>query len=147
MKNFAKLIKDEWNAPVREAQLKINEHAPVESHSKPTVMHRDASMRMFHLINEELNELRTAVQDYDVTDEQRLIDVADALGDILYLTFGTVAQFGMQNVIESVVDEIHKSNLTKLQGDKIILRSDGKVMKPSTYLPPKLKPIIFDYKE
>lgn len=147
MKNFAKLIKDEWNAPVREAQLKINEHAPVESHSRPALIHRDAGMRMFHLIIEEVNELRQAIQDSDKPDDEKKVLVADALGDILYLTFGTVAQFGMHNIIESVLDEIHRSNLTKLQGDKIILRSDGKVLKPSSYLPPKLKPIIFDYKE
>ena len=147
MKNFAKLIKDEWNAPVREAQLLNDEHAPVESHSSPTVIHRDAGMRMSHLLNEESNEFRHAVQDYDIPDKQKLIDVSDALGDQLYILFGTVAQYGLQDKIEAILDEIHKSNLTKLTNGTIKLREDGKVLKPKGYIPPKLIPILFENKE
>jgi len=136
MKNYAKIIAEKWNPIVRAAQIKNGHNAPVEVNDKPTLIHQDASMLMARLIYEENLELMDAIREKD------LIEVADALGDILFLAFGLTAQFGLQNHIERVLDEISRSNDTKTVGGKIDMRDDGKVLKPDTYEPPNLKDIL-----
>ena len=66
-----------------------------------------------------------------------LIEVADALGDMLYILCGTIIEHGMQDLIEDVFDEIQKSNMSKLGLDgNPIYREDGKVMKGPNYFKP-----------
>jgi predicted HAD superfamily Cof-like phosphohydrolase len=66
-----------------------------------------------------------------------LIEVADALGDMLYILCGTIIEHGMQNLIEDVFDEIQKSNMSKLGSDgNPIYREDGKVLKGPNYFKP-----------
>ncbi len=68
-----------------------------------------------------------------------LVEVADALGDMLYILCGTILQHGMQDVIEEVFLEIQRSNMSKLGADgQPIHRADGKVMKGPNYTPPDL---------
>ena len=72
-----------------------------------------------------------------------LVEVADALGDMLYILCGTILQHGMQDVIEDVFREIQRSNMSKLGADgRPIHREDGKVMKGPNYTPPALAPIV-----
>ena len=72
-----------------------------------------------------------------------LVEVADALGDMLYILCGTILQHGMQGVIEEVFREIQRSNMSKLGADgRPIHREDGKVMKGPNYTPPALAPIV-----
>ena len=72
-----------------------------------------------------------------------LVEVADALGDMLYILCGTILQHGMQDVIEEVFREIQRSNMSKLGADgRPIHREDGKVMKGPNYTPPALAPIV-----
>ena len=88
----------------------------------------------FDLMAEENGEYLEAAQKGDV------VEVADALGDMLYILCGTIIEHGMQNVIDDVFEEIHRSNLSKLDenGDPIY-REDGKVIKGPNYVPPNLK--------
>ena len=88
----------------------------------------------FDLMAEENGEYLEAAQNGDV------VEVADALGDMLYILCGTIIEHGMQNVIDDVFEEIHRSNLSKLDenGDPIY-REDGKVIKGPNYFPPNLK--------
>ena len=66
-----------------------------------------------------------------------IIEVADALGDMLYILCGTIIEHGMSDIIEGVFDEIQKSNMSKLGSDgKPIYRKDGKVMKGPNYFKP-----------
>ena len=66
-----------------------------------------------------------------------IIEVADALGDMLYILCGTILEHGMQDLIEDVFDEIQKSNMSKLGMDgNPIFRDDGKVMKGPNYFKP-----------
>lgn len=68
-----------------------------------------------------------------------LVEVADALGDMLYILCGTILQHGMHNIIEEVFLEIQRSNLSKLgDGGRPIHREDGKVMKGPNYRAPDL---------
>lgn len=78
------------------------------------------------LMQEENNEY------LDACDENSLVEIADALGDQLYILCGTILRHGMQHIIEDVFDEIQASNMSKLGADgKPVLRDDGKILKRS----------------
>ena len=69
------------------------------------------------------------------------VDIADALGDMLVVIYGTAAAYGID--LDAVVREIHASNMTKVQPDGTVLRDEfGKVCKPDGYMPPRLAEII-----
>ena len=85
----------------------------------------------FNLMKEENEEYLEAVQNNDI------VEIADALGDMLYILCGTILEHGLQHKIEAVFDEIQRSNMSKLGEDgKPIYREDGKVMKGPNYFKP-----------
>ncbi|ADF53448.1 MAG: hypothetical protein CMP12_21760 [Zunongwangia sp.] len=91
----------------------------------------------FELMKEENEEYLEAAQNGD------LVEVADALGDMLYILCGTIIEHGMQHKIEEVFDEIQRSNMSKLGADgKPIYREDGKVLKGPNYFKPNIKEIL-----
>ncbi|MBC7863434.1 MAG: nucleoside triphosphate pyrophosphohydrolase family protein [Bacteroidia bacterium] len=97
---------------------------------------RDYTLR-FNLIKEENEEYLEACKKGD------LVEIADALGDQLYILFGTILKHGLQHKIEEVYDEIHRSNMSKLdEQGKPIFREDGKILKSNLYFRPSLKQII-----
>ena len=72
-----------------------------------------------------------------------LVEIADALGDQLYILCGTILKHGMQHVIEDVFNEIQASNMSKLGDDgKPVLREDGKILKGPGYFRPNLSKFI-----
>lgn len=91
----------------------------------------------FDLMKEENLEYFEAAQSND------LVEVADALGDMLYILCGTIIEHGMQDKIEAVFDEIQRSNMSKLGADgQPIYREDGKVLKGPHYFKPNIKSIL-----
>ena len=87
------------------------------------------------LINEELEELKQAIS------EKNLIEVADALTDILYVTYGAGHAFGLN--LDACFNEVQKSNMSKLGKDgKPIFNDSGKVMKGPDYFKPDLSKFI-----
>ena len=73
-----------------------------------------------------------------------LVEVADALGDMLYILCGTILTHGMQDKIEEVYREIQRSNMSKLdENGNPIYREDGKVLKSDLYFKPDIKSILF----
>ena len=87
------------------------------------------------LIEEELDELHYAMDNKD------MVEIADALGDLLYVVYGAGHAFGID--LDECFKEIHASNMSKLGPDgKPIKREDGKVLKPDTFFPPDLKTIL-----
>ena len=87
------------------------------------------------LIQEELNELKDAINNNDI------IEVADALTDILYVTYGAGHSFGIN--LDKCFNEVQDSNMSKLDENKQPIYNDsGKVMKGPNYFPPNLKKII-----
>ncbi len=87
----------------------------------------------YELMREENEEYLEAAQNDD------LVEVADALGDMLYILCGTIIEHGMQEVIENVFDEIQSSNMSKLDTNgKPIYREDGKVLKGPNYFNPDI---------
>ena len=91
----------------------------------------------FNLMDEENKEYLEAANDGD------LIEVADALGDMLYILCGTILEHGMQYKIEEVFEEIQRSNMSKLGADgQPIYREDGKVLKGPNYFKPDIQGIM-----
>ncbi|PTX44138.1 phosphoribosyl-ATP pyrophosphohydrolase [Christiangramia gaetbulicola] len=91
----------------------------------------------FNLMKEENEEYLEAANNNDLT------EVADALGDMLYILCGTIIEHGMQHKIEEVFDEIQSSNMSKLGADgKPIYREDGKVLKGPNYFKPDIESIL-----
>lgn len=91
----------------------------------------------FDLMKEENEEYMEAAQNND------LVEVADALGDMLYILCGTIIEHGMQNKIEEVFNEIQQSNMSKLGEDgEPIYREDGKVLKGPNYFKPNIAKIL-----
>jgi len=89
----------------------------------------------FNLIKEELEELRIAM------DTKNLVEVADALTDILYVTYGAGHAFGID--LDKCFDEVQQSNMSKLDDhDNPIYNDSGKVMKGSKYFKPDLSKFI-----
>lgn len=91
----------------------------------------------FNLMKEENEEYLEAVQNDDI------VEIADALGDMLYILCGTIIEHGLQHKIEEVFAEIQRSNMSKLDADgKPIYREDGKVMKGPNYFKPDFSRIL-----
>ena len=87
------------------------------------------------LIKEELEELNEAMKNKD------LLEVADALTDILYVTYGAGHAFGID--LDKCFNEVQNSNMSKLDSNgKPIYNSDGKVMKGPNYFKPDLKKFV-----
>ena len=91
----------------------------------------------YKLMREENEEYLEAANDND------LVEVADALGDMLYILCGTIIEHGLQHKIEEVFEEIQRSNMSKLGADgKPIYREDGKVLKGPNYFKPDIESIL-----
>ena len=99
---------------------------------------QEKNMLRYKLMREENEEYLDAANDND------LVEVADALGDMLYILCGTIIEHGMQHKIEEVFNEIQRSNMSKLGEDgRPIYREDGKVLKGPDYWPPDLESVLF----
>jgi predicted HAD superfamily Cof-like phosphohydrolase len=89
----------------------------------------------YDLIEEELSELKEAIQ------QKNLTEVADALTDILYVTYGAGHAFGID--LDKCFEEVQNSNMSKLDNDgKPIYNENGKVMKGPNYFKPNLNKFI-----
>jgi len=100
------------------------------------ISEKDYTLR-YNLIKEENEEYLDACKEGDI------VEIADALGDQLYILFGTILKHGLQHKIEEVYDEIHRSNMSKLdENGKPIFREDGKILKSNLYFKPEIKRIL-----
>ena len=102
---------------------------------KPALLDHERFRLRLDLIEEELDEFVQAFVDKDI------VAVADSLGDLLYVVIGAALEYGIP--IDRVVEEIHRSNMTKLdENGKVIYREDGKVLKGPNYEPPNIGAIL-----
>ena len=91
----------------------------------------------FRLMQEENQEYLEAAKNKDI------VEVADALGDILYILCGTILTHGLQHKIVEVFNEIQRSNMSKLDiNGKPVFREDGKILKGPNYFKPNIKEIL-----
>jgi predicted HAD superfamily Cof-like phosphohydrolase len=108
-----------------------------EVKKKPSFSNDKINKLRYALIEEELNELKEAMQNKD------LLEVADALTDILYVTYGAGHAFGID--LDKCFNEVQKSNMSKLGSDnKPIYNDEGKVMKGPKYFKPNLSKFLID---
>jgi predicted HAD superfamily Cof-like phosphohydrolase len=91
----------------------------------------------YKLMQEENDEYLEACKRGDI------VEIADALGDKLYILFGTILKHGLQHKIEDIFDEIQRSNMSKLDDNgQPIFREDGKILKSNNYFKPDIKKIL-----
>ena len=104
-----------------------NNDKPEHNLSEPDYLLR------FKLMAEENEEYLQACKEGD------LVEIADALGDMMYILYGSICKHGLQDRIADIFDEIHRSNMSKLGADgKPIYREDGKVLKGDNYFKPNI---------
>lgn len=99
--------------------------------SLPDQNERDLRIK---LLKEEYEEYLEAEKDND------LVEIADALADIIYIVCGTAVSYGIP--LNEVFDEVQRSNMAKLVDGKPIRREDGKILKPEGWTPPDIAGII-----
>ena len=106
-----------------------------EVKNKSSLSSKKINTLRLSLIQEELDELKKAIQDKDI------VEVADALTDILYVTYGAGHAFGID--LDQCFNEVQNSNMSKLGDDgKPIYNENGKVMKGPNYFKPDLSKYI-----
>jgi len=94
------------------------------------------------LMHEENEEYLEACKNGD------MVEIADALGDMMYILYGTINKHGLQHRIAEIFDEIHRSNMSKLDANgKPIYREDGKVLKSDQYFRPNIAKYLADQTE
>lgn len=106
---------------------------------EPSKLTDEQLMLRCELVQEELYEL------YEAGSNDDLVEVADALTDLLYVIYGGVLEFGLQNHIKDCFDEVHRSNMTKTDvNGEAIFREDGKILKSDQYEAPDLESIVLE---
>lgn len=109
----------------------------IGNHQSPTLLSENETNLRFNLMKEENEEYLEAALRGD------MVEIADALGDQLYILLGTLLRHGLHDKIADVFDEIHRSNMSKLdENGNPIYREDGKVMKSERYFKPNIKQFI-----
>jgi len=114
----------------------FHESFGIENKESPTLNTKSFMLR-FNLMKEENEEYLNACKEGDI------LEIADALGDMMYILCGTILSHGLQDKIEQVFEAIQSSNMSKLGVDgKPIYREDGKVLKGPNYFKPNIKKIL-----
>ena len=110
----------------------------LDYHESPRANIGNRTIELRHrLMAEENDEYLEAAKNNDLT------QVADALGDKLYILCGTILAHGLQHKIVEVFEEIHRSNMSKLDAEgKPIYREDGKIMKSELYFVPDIDAVL-----
>lgn len=109
----------------------------IQNNDVPQLLSKEEYVLRYNLIKEENEEYLAACEKGDI------VEIADALGDILYIALGTLLRHGLQHKIDAIFEEIHRSNMSKLGEDgKPIYREDGKVLKGANYFKPDIKRIL-----
>ena len=109
----------------------------IENNQVPVVLDEPSAQLRFRLMQEENEEYLEATKNGDI------VEIADALGDQLYILCGTLLRHGLQHKIEEVFLEIQRSNMSKLDANGMpIYREYGKVLKSDRYFKPNIKAIL-----
>jgi predicted HAD superfamily Cof-like phosphohydrolase len=110
----------------------------ISNNYSPTADLSENDIRLRHRLMAEENEeyLEAALAG-------NLVEIADALGDQLYILAGTILKHGLQHKIVEVFEEIQRSNMSKLdENGKAIYREDGKILKSDLYFKPNISEVL-----
>lgn len=113
--------------------VKFQEAFGIKTPTQPKMLSKKRTLLRQRLLEEEVKELR---------DAKNILEVADALCDIMYITLGSAHEYGLSDRFVMLFDEVHSSNMSKFQDGKAVFREDGKILKPEGYRQPNLQPII-----
>lgn len=102
----------------------------------PKVLSESESELKFTLMQEELFEYKDACKN------NNLIEIVDAIVDMQYILDGIKLAHGIQDSFDVLFDEVHQSNMSKLENGKVLKRNDGKILKGKNYFEPDLKKIL-----
>jgi predicted HAD superfamily Cof-like phosphohydrolase len=135
------LVTEQEDPTMREQLAQVLEfHRTFACHisARPTaVIPKEIAEVRARLLREELEEYCQAAAAGDI------VEIADALSDMLYVLLGTYISHGLDGVAEGLFNEVHRSNMSKLGPDgQPVLRADGKILKPDQFRAPQLAPII-----
>ncbi|NBU92890.1 MAG: hypothetical protein EBS17_08650 [Flavobacteriia bacterium] len=116
-------------------QVKVfHEAFGIENNTQPSLLDESGAVLRYNLMKEENEEYLEAAKKGDI------VEIADALGDQLYILCGTLLRHGLQDKIEAVFLEIQRSNMSKLDANgNPIFREDGKVLKSDQYFRPNIQ--------
>lgn len=110
----------------------------IQNNYEPTIALSEQEIELRHRLMQEEND-----EYLEAAKAGNLVEVADALGDQLYILCGTILKHGLQDKIVEVFEEIQRSNMSKLDADgKPIYREDGKILKSELYFKPDIKSIL-----
>jgi predicted HAD superfamily Cof-like phosphohydrolase len=131
-------LPQEWNKPLDTASAVAEFHRafdlPMRELPSTEIEDSLAKLRVA-LLEEEVGEFVTASEKGDI------VGIADALADIVYVIYGTALTYGID--LDSVLQEVHRSNMSKLSSDgKPLIRDDGKVLKSEQYFPPDIPAVL-----
>lgn len=120
-----------------EAVEQFHDSFGIENNFSPTIISENDYKLRYHLMKEENEEYLAAAE------TNNLVEIADALGDQLYILCGTLLKHGLQHKIEEIFFEIQRSNMSKLdENGKPIYREDGKILKSELYFKPNIEKIL-----
>jgi predicted HAD superfamily Cof-like phosphohydrolase len=118
--------------PEQEMAKEFHKMFGVQFRSSPGLVDEATKELRIRLIREELGEFEKAAND------KNLVKIADALADLLYVTYGTGVSYGID--LAPIFREVHESNMSK--GDPDVRVVNGKILKAKNYRPPDLQPIL-----
>ena len=133
------IVNNEWKMKDKIDKVKeFHEVFLIGNETQPIAEVGEDTYSLRHRLMQEENE-----EYLDACKQGDMVEIADALGDMLYIWCGSVLKHGMQDVIAEVFDEIQRSNMSKLdENNQPIFREDGKVMKGANYFKPNIKSIL-----
>lgn len=101
----------------------------------PELPNEDERSLRIKLLIEEFNEYMDGEENNDI------VEIADALADIIYIVCGTAVSYGIP--LDTIYNEVHRSNMAKLVDGKVLKNEHGKVIKPLGWQPPDIEKIMF----
>tara|TARA_B100000287_G_C20672582_1_gene793939 strand:- start:4553 stop:4933 length:381 start_codon:yes stop_codon:yes gene_type:complete len=116
--------------------IKFNKTFGLPVAKKPTLLNSKEYNLKYNLLKEELDEYHQACANDD------MLEISDALVDIAYVLYGMVVHHGLSNVFDDMFQEVHNSNMSKLENGKVLRRTDGKILKGSEFFKPNLKQFL-----
>ncbi len=104
---------------------------------KPAHLNEETKKLRIKIMREEMDEAIEAME------REPIENIAKELADVLYVVCGTIGEYGLEDKMEQIFDEVHKSNMSKLGPEgRPLYREDGKVLKSDHYVLPDIKSIL-----
>lgn len=119
-----------------ESVSEFNRAFDINIANKLSLGDEDGYTLRYNLMKEELDEYLESCKNSDI------VEMCDGVVDMMYILLGIVLHHGMQDIFFDMFDEVHRSNMSKLENGKVLRRHDGKIMKGADYFKPNLKVII-----